>query len=332
MTARIESSEVHDYYTASGTLNAKTTSDLAARIIGTVTSIQVKEGDKVIKDQLLLTIDDRDIRQKVVAAEEAFNESVKNLEAARQHRNLLNSTHKRYSELYREKAITSQEMDEIATKNRVADLEFERAQAAKERARANLQESIINLDYTKIKSPVNGIVTHKEVEIGNTVVPGTVLIIVEDNSLYRLEVMVDEKLLNRLQLGNTVEINVDALNKKTNGQISEILPHIDPATRSFLVKIDINNTKSLRSGLFARASIQYDTREAILVPQDAIVQKGQLTGVYTVEDRGIVNYRLVRVGSSFMGGTEILSGLKIGDIVIIGGIEKVIDGGIINNN
>jgi len=158
------------------------------------------------------------------------------------------------------------------------------------------------------------------------------LVTVEDNSLFRLEVMVDEKLFDKLKVGNMVELNINALDKNMKGRISEILPNIDPTTRSFLIKIDIDNTESLRTGLFARASIPYNTRKAILVPQNAIVKKGQLTGVYTVEDEGIVNYRLVKVGSSFSDGIEILSGLKNGDRIIVGGIEKVKDGGIIKNN
>lgn len=68
-----------------------------------------------------------------------------------------------------------------------------------------------------------------------------------------------------------------------------------------------------------------------MVPEDAIVEKGQLDGVYTVDDEGIVNYRLIRAGTSFSGGVEVLSGLKEGDRIIVGGIQKVIDGGIFKN-
>jgi len=70
-------------------------------------------------------------------------------------------------------------------------------------------------------------------------------------------------------------------------------------------------------------------RETILVPEQAIIQKGQLTGVYAVDGQGIVTYRLVRKGNASAGGTEILSGLKVNDRIITAGIEKVIDSGVI---
>jgi HlyD family secretion protein len=81
--------------------------------------------------------------------------------------------------------------------------------------------------------------------------------------------------------------------------------------------------------LFARVRIPVGKRETILVPERAIVQKGQLAGVYAVDGQGIVTYRLVRKGNASTDGTEILSGLTGNDRIITAGIEKVTDGGMI---
>jgi len=329
--AEINPTEVDVYYKTSGTVMAKTISEIASRVMGTVTSIEVKEGDRVAEGELLLTIDDRDIVHKVRAAEQGYKELSKALEAAKQNKHLLNLTYERYKSLYDEKALSEQEMDEIETKKKVADIEFERAQSALERGKATFREVQINLDFTRIKSPISGIVTEKNIEIGNTAVPGIPLLKVEDNSSFRLEVMVDEQLLEKLQVGMPANVYINALNRNVTGQISEIVPVIDPVTRTFLIKIDLNNEELLRTGLYAKALIPYGKREAILVPEDAIVEKGQLDGVYTVDDEGIVNYRLIRAGTSFSGGVEVLSGLKEGDRIIVGGIQKVIDGGIFKN-
>ncbi|TFG76157.1 MAG: efflux RND transporter periplasmic adaptor subunit [Thermodesulfobacteriales bacterium] len=329
--AEINPTEVDVYYKTSGTVMAKTISEIASRVMGTVTSIEVKEGDRVAEGELLLTIDDRDIVHKVRAAEQGYKELSKALEAAKQNKHLLNLTYERYKSLYDEKALSEQEMDEIETKKKVADIEFERAQSALERGKATFREVQINLDFTRIKSPISGIVTEKNIEIGNTAVPGIPLLKVEDNSSFRLEVMVDEQLLEKLQVGMPANVYINALNRNVTGQISEIVPVIDPVTRTFLIKIDLNNEELLRTGLYAKALISYGKREAILVPEDAIVEKGQLDGVYTVDDEGIVNYRLIRAGTSFSGGVEVLSGLKEGDRIIVGGIQKVIDGGIFKN-
>ena len=85
--------------------------------------------------------------------------------------------------------------------------------------------------------------------------------------------------------------------------------------------------RGLKSGLFARVRLPRGEREAILVPKEAVVERGQLTGVFAVDPRGIVTYRLVRTGKAFEGGIEVLSGLQAGDRIITAGLEKAVDGG-----
>jgi RND family efflux transporter MFP subunit len=328
----IKPQEIENYYRTSGTIKANTTSEISSRVMGTVTSIEVKEGDKVNKDQLLLTIDDRDIRNKVSAAENRKKELSKALEADRENKKLMSITFDRYSNLYNEKAVSGQEMDEVATKKRLADIQYERAQAALEGAQANLEELKINLDFTKIKSPVNGIVTEKYIELGSTTVPGKPLLNVEDNSLFRLETTVGEQLHDYIEVGMPVPVHIDSINKDVTGLISEIVPAVDPETRTFLIKIDINDEQDLRSGLYAKALIPAGSRKAMLVPFNSVVEKGQLEGVYVVNPEGIVNYRLVRLGRRSGQQVEVLSGLKDGDRIIVDGIDNAVDGGVVNNN
>lgn len=328
----IKPQEVEDYYSTSGTIKAKTTSEISSRVIGTVTSVEVKEGDEVDKDQLLLTIDDRDVRNKVSAAESRKKELSKALEAAGENKKLMSITFARYSNLYNEKAISGQEMDEVATKKRLADIQYGRAQAALNGAQANLEELKINLDFTKIKSPVNGIVTEKYIELGSTAVPGMPLLKVEDNSLFRLETTVGEQLQDIVEVGMPVSVHIDSMNKDVRGSISEIVPAVDPETRTFLIKIDINKEQDLRSGLYAKALIPTGSRKAILIPYKSVVEKGQLEGVYTVNPEGIVNYRLVRLGPRLGQRIEVVSGLKDGDRMIVDGLDNAFDGGVVENN
>ena len=328
----IKPEEVESYYTTSGTLKANTVSEVSSRIMGTVTSIEVTESDKVSQGQLLLTIDDRDIQNKVKATQNRNKELSKALEAARENKKLLNITYERYNNLYNEKAVSGQEMDEVATKKRLADIRYEQAQAALEVGRANLEELRINLDYTKIKSPVNGIITGKYVEIGNTAVPGNPLLKIEDNSSFKLEVMVDEKHQNKLHVGMPVSVKIDTLDKNVEASVSEVVPAVDPNTRTFLIKIGIKNVEDLKSGSYAKASIPSGKKHAIMVPEKAVVKKGQLEGVYIVNTEGIVNYRLVRLGAKSGQQVEILSGLKSGDKIIIDGLDNAMDGGVVKNN
>lgn len=330
-TEEIKKTGVDEYHRASGTVKAKTISDVASRVMGTVTSITVKQGQRVARGELLLTIDDTDTAQRAAQAREGYREVSKSLEAAGQNKRLTDLTYERYRNLFDDKAISRHEMDEIETRKKIADIEYEKTLAALNRAKASFEEARINLGFTKIKAPVPGVVTGKNIEVGDMAVPGEPLLRVEDDSSYRLEVYVDEKLHGNLRVGMPVYAHIDALNRGVKGKVAEIVPAIDPGTRTFLVKIDLDS-ESLGTGLFARVLIPVGKKETILVPAEAIVEKGQLVGVYTVGSGGIINYRLIRRGKEYNGDIEVLSGLKEGERIIVEGSDKAIDGGVVGND
>ena len=325
---KVHPSQVDRYYETSGTVKAKTISAISSRVMGTVTSINAREGDRVSKGEQLLTIDDRDLMQKMKASEEGYNESLKALEVAKENRSLMDITYARYKDLYDEKAISEQEMDEIKTKKKVSDIEYQRAQAKAKGAEAAFLETQINHGFAKITAPISGVITEKKTEVGSMAVPGTPLLTVEDDSSFRMEVNIDERLSEKLKVGMPVSVIIDSIGKQIKGQISEIVPAVDPISRTFLIKIDING-ESLRTGLYGRVLVPEDKRETILVPQESVVEKGQLVGVYAVDDKGIITYRLIKTGKTYNEKVEVLSGLSNGDRIVVDGVEKVVDGGIV---
>jgi RND family efflux transporter MFP subunit len=311
----LKPSEVDEYFETTGTVRAKTISVIASRMMGTVTSLRVKEGDRVGAGQLLVVIDDRDVAQRVKAAE-------KGLEGAKQQQSLSDITYQRYKKLYDEKVIAGQELDQFETQKKVADIEYERAKAM-------LAEARVYHGFTRITSPVSGVVTEKKTELGSMAVPGMSMLTVEDNSAFRVEVNADEKLAGRLKAGMTVSVFIDSFNRELAGKVSEIVPSIDPMTRSFLVKIAISD-KDLKNGYYARIAMPVGKKQVLLVPKKAVVEKGQLTGVYTIDKNSVIAYRLVRAGKPYGDKVEILSGLNPGDTVIVDGVEKAVDGGIVS--
>ena len=310
----LKTSEVDEYFETTGTVRAKTSSVIASRMMGTVTSLRVKEGDRVSAGQLLMVIDDRDVAQRVKAAE-------KGLEGAKQQQYLSDITYQRYKKLYDEKALAGQELDQIETRKKVADSEYERAKAM-------LAEARILQGFTRITSPVSGVVTEKKIELGSMAVPGMSMLTVEDNSAFRVEVNADEKLAGRLKTGMAVSVFIESLNRELAGKAAEIVPSIDLMTRSFLVKIAISD-KDLKNGYYAKVAIPVGKKQTLLVPKKAVLEKGQLTGVYTIDKNSVIAYRLVRAGRPYGDKVEILSGLKPGDAVIVEGVEKAVDGGIV---
>jgi RND family efflux transporter MFP subunit len=157
---------------------------------------------------------------------------------------------------------------------------------------------------------------------------GTPLLTVEDNSSFKLEVNVDESLLEKVKVGLSVNVNIDSIGKQLKGQIYEAVPAVDPVSRTFLVKIYIDS-ESLKTGLYGRVLIPKEQRKTILVPKVAIVEKGQLVGVYVVDNKGIITYRLIKTGKTYNDDIEVLSGLKDGVRIVVDGIDNVVDGGIV---
>jgi RND family efflux transporter MFP subunit len=320
-------SRVDEYYETSGTIAAKTVSVVASRIMGSVTSLQVKEGDKVSAGRVLLTIDDSDITQRVRAANEGYKEAEKGLEAAKENKNLTDITYQRYKKLFDEKALSGQELDQIETQKRVAEIDYQRVQSSVERVRAGLNEAKVHHGFTKITSPVNGIVTEKKTEVGSMAVPGSPLLIVEDISSYRIEISGDERLAGKIRTGMDATVSIESLNKVINGKITDVVPSVDPMSRSFIVKIAIKGD-GLRNGLYGKVTIPIGKKEAIVVPKLAVVEKGQLTGVFTVDKNSVMKYRLVRTGRSYDDKVEIISGLNPDDQVVVQGTERAVDGGL----
>jgi RND family efflux transporter MFP subunit len=326
--ATLVPTEVDEFYEATGTVKAVRTSIVAARMMGTVTSLLVKEGDSVEQGQLLLTIDDRDAVQKEKGAEAGHREAQKALEAAKQNLELTDITRRRYKIMYEEKAISRQEMDQFETQNRVAGLEYERVQEMVGRAEAGLNEVRIYRGFSRVTSPIHGLVTEKKTEVGSMAVPGVPLLTVESAEGFHAEITVDESLSGRLRVGAPVRVSIEALNRHMTAKIAEILPAVDPLSRSFTVKVSISGS-GLRTGLYAKVRIPKGKKQVILAPHSAIVEKGQLTGVYAVDSEGVVAYRLVRTGRQYDDRLEILSGIKTGDRIIVGGVEKAVDGGVL---
>jgi len=304
-------STVDEVYEATGTVRSDRTSTVAGRAMGVVTSLLVREGDTVSAGQVLLIIDDRDAGQRVRAAGMA-------VESAKQNKSLAQSTWQRYKNIYDEKALSRQEMDQIETQKKVAESEYERTVAMAAEAKTYLS-------FTRVTAPVSGRVTQKHIDVGSMVSPGVPLLVIEGGGGSYIEASVDAGLGDKVKTGMAVEAVVETINQPLAGTLREVFPSVDPLSRTFTIKVGLKDATP-RSGLFARIRIPVGKREAILVPNQAIVRKGQLTGVYVVDQQSTVIYRLIRTGNTAANGTEILSGLAVNDRVIMAGVDRVTDG------
>jgi multidrug efflux pump subunit AcrA (membrane-fusion protein) len=354
-TAKITRSSIEDFYESTGTVKARTTTQVSATIMGRIVSFPVSEGDTVAKGQILVEIDDRESQAQYEKAQagmreaqaglveidrsvEAANAAVQTAEA---NRNLAQTTFDRYKELFERRSATAQEFDEAQSRLKMARSELERAKAGVQvilskkkqlnaridQARADIAATRVFQGYSRIASPVSGVVVKKFAEAGATAGPGSPLLSIEDSSQYRLEVGVDESRGKLVRIGSRVSVRIDAVSEgEFLGSVAEVMPTADAASRTYTVKIDIPANPMLKSGLFGVAKFPTAQKQAITVPLTAIVERGQLTGVYVVAADGTAQFRIITVGRSSEGKTEVLTGVAEGDEVVTSDTATITDG------
>jgi RND family efflux transporter MFP subunit len=180
------------------------------------------------------------------------------------------------------------------------------------------------LSYSRIVAPLDGVVTQRSVDVGTVVMPGMPLIVVEQTARYRLEASLPEELFAKVRVGE--ETPVATARGKVQGRVAEVVPAADPGSRTFLVKVDLPSNCSCQSGEYATALFPVEQTRMMSVPRAALVEHGELEGVYVVNPQGSVEYRLIKAGKSWGERIEVLSGLNQGDRVAVTQVEQLRDG------
>ena len=284
---------------------------LAARIDGRIGGLTVKIGDPVKAGQLLLTIEQN-------TGNDRLAESQGSREAAAARLDLAEKTYTRYEKLAQAEAVTPLEMDRVTAEREEARQNLQAASAGVAQARTGAA-------YNRVIAPYAGIISEQLVESGSTVMPGTPLLVIERSGIPQARITLPEALVGQIRLGEELQLEIPALQRTISGSVSEIQPSSDPATRSFAVKLSLPNDAALTPGLFLRAKRPAATGSALLVPVSALVQRGQLTGVYVV-DAKILHFRLVKIGQQLGERVAILSGLSAGETIVTGAVDKARSG------
>jgi RND family efflux transporter MFP subunit len=313
----VKQANIPDVLEAAGTVRAAQTSDLASQMMGNIVEIRVHEGDRVHRGQVLAVLDDAQPRAAVDRSTAAELAAQQQLVAADSDLALAQSTLKRYQRLYEMSVVSPQEFDEVKARQQATLARRDFAQAGQAQARAAWNQAMTSLDYTRIRAPFDGVVTEKKADPGTLASPGMPLFTIEDVRRYRLEVAVNESDLRYVQTGGQVPVAIEALdNAEAKGKIVQIAPAADPASRAFLVKIELPTDTRLRSGLFGRAQFSRGKRQGLLVPRSAVVERGQLQGVFVLDQNKVANLRYVTLGKPSGSEIEVLTGLQRGEWLV----------------
>ena len=313
----VRKATVPDWLEAVGTVRAVQTSQLASQIMGTLVNVDVREGEHVQVGQVLAVIDDAQPRATVEQATAAELAAQKNLSATESEYQLAEITKNRYQRLYEKGTVSAQEFDIVKTRYQSAEARRDMARAELAQARASLALAQTSLGYTRIRAPFAGLVTERKADPGTMASPGMAIFTLEDTRNYRLEVTVDESDVRLVHLGQSASVNVDALgNLEITGRAVQIVPAADPGSRSFLVKIELPKDGHLRSGLFGRAQFARGERSALLLPRSAVVERGQLQGVYVLDSEQVAGLHYITLGRTSGQQVESLSGLEGGEKIV----------------
>lgn len=326
-------------YRATGTVEARTRSTIAAQIMGSIREVRASVGQQVRAGQTLLVIDAQQLQSATalataasLEARSALPEADHAIDAAKAQLALAQSTYNRMNELFAKRSLSAQEMDEANARVKQAQSAVAMAEARRSQVQARISQSEqavtsakVAAGYTTITAPFDGIVTEKQAQPGSMAVPGQPLLTIERAAGYRLEIPVEESQASGIRLGSPLRIIWDDSATPTQARVSEIVPSLDPSTRTLTVKADLPAIPGLRSGRFARAEWTVGERQVLSVPATAVRESGQLQLVFVI-DGGHVRSRMISAGDAAGSRREVLAGLKPGESVVISPALELADG------
>ncbi|MCX2741444.1 efflux RND transporter periplasmic adaptor subunit [Pontibacter anaerobius] len=306
----------HTFVTASGKVEAVNSATLSTRNMGYINRIKVKIGDEVRKGQLLISINNTDLQAKRAQVNAGITEATVAYENAAK-------DYQRFKALFADNSATQKELDDMTAN-------YEMAKARLDGARQMKNEINAQFAYANITAPFDGVVTGKFVEVGDMANPGAPLLSIEAPGKYQVTASVPESEISAIQTGAAVKVLVKSIDKTLSGKVTEISTSAIHSGGQYLVKIALDDTDArVLSGMYA--SVQFPTSNSnvpnnVLVPADAIVALGDLTGIYTPSEQNTAILRWVRVGRSFGNEVEVLSGLGANEKYIARADGKLYNG------
>ncbi|MFM6954854.1 MAG: efflux RND transporter periplasmic adaptor subunit [Sphingobacteriaceae bacterium] len=308
------------FISASGKIEAQNSANLSTRMMGFVTKVAVKVGQSVQQGEVLISINSADLSAKkaqvdagILQAKVAYTNAKKDYD--------------RFVNLFKEESASQKELDDMTVR-------FEMAKAALEGANQMRNEVLAQFSYATIRAPFAGVVTNTFVKEGDMANPGMPLLSIEGGSRLQVTAMVAESDISAIRNGMQVNVLVKSTDKKLVGKVSEVSASAKNTGGQYLVKIDLANTDaSVLSGMFvnvqfpiAKSSSGFSQESRLLVPQAALVKEGQLSGIYTIGENNVAILRWLRLGKSFGGQVEVLSGLGANEQYIVSAKGKLFNG------
>jgi RND family efflux transporter MFP subunit len=291
----------------SGDLTPERAATIRAEITASVRQVHVEEGQRVTRGQLLATLDESAIAERFRSARSRVNSAENSAAVARREA-------ERARRLLQGGAVAERDVE-------LAERALASADAELEDARAGLAAAEREWQRTRLRAPFSGIISMRNVSIGDVVQSGNELFEVVDPGSMRLEAGVPVSALGALEVGSSVQFEVSGYDgQEFTGRIARINPAVDPGTRQVRIVVKIPNAGTLVAGLFARGRVSTEQRQALAVPLTAVDERGAAPTVRRVKE-GRVEAVAVGLGlrDDVAGLIEVTRGLARGDTLLTGG-------------
>ncbi|HFD11230.1 MAG TPA: efflux RND transporter periplasmic adaptor subunit [Crenotrichaceae bacterium] len=289
------------------TIRSRSVARIAPKFSARIIEITVDASDKVNKGDVLARLDEQAMRA-------AYQQALAALNAAKAQAQRAIADEKRIIGLYEKEAATRQSYD-------AAVAQANSARAAVKRATSAVRQAKVNLGENVLRAPFDGVISERLKEPGDMGLPGDPVVILTKTDHLRVEAAIPTSCANKLSVGDAVGVRIDSFNVKTTGTVDEIVPEIDPATRTQLVKASLPDNPELSAkltpGLFAWLEQGCEGHQNVLmIPVSAVVRYGQLETVTVVEGNQL-HTRHIRTGKQNGDQVEVLSGLSEGETILI---------------
>jgi RND family efflux transporter MFP subunit len=275
--------------------------DLSSRVVGYIKRLEVREGDKVAKGQVLVQIDPSDIN-------EAIKQAQASAAAARDDLDDATRDVEKYETLSDKGFLATETLRKAKVRREIARSTLAKAESALGQAKAQLT-------YADIASPADGVVVARSHNPGELAATGIPILTIEPRESLVLRVFVPESQVARIDVGMAVDASVDTIAGALPGTVIRVVPAGDPATRRYQVDVQATGAPPLMPGMFGRVGFDFGHAPTLAVPTASIARRGGLDGVFVITD-GVARFRWVRLGRVWADQTEVVSGLTAGERIV----------------
>jgi RND family efflux transporter MFP subunit len=279
-------------------------------------------GDRVVKGQKILTLKNNELPAKRAQIDAGIAEATVALQNVK-------VNYDRMKVLWEQESITRKDWDDIS------------AQYQMMKAKVNAAESMRHeidevITYTTVTAPISGVISNKMINMGDLVNPGVPLMTIEGDQIYEVVTSVSDAQISHIKKGMLLDVEIKSLGQHLSAVVSEISPSAVNTGGQFSLKAELKLNKEERKNIFPGmyANVYIDLPDntsthktsLLMVDKSALVQRGQLTGLYTVSNQGTAMLRWVRTGKDFGDAVEIVTGLAPGEEYIVSDLSQLVDG------